>query len=99
GENGIYLHGLPYAMAPQQQTHIPMILWMSQGMEETANLQPGCLQSVKDKAWSQDNLFDSVLGLMAIQTSVYDPARDMFHQCQAPQQASTISGVQEKGVN
>ncbi|SFT51625.1 lipid A ethanolaminephosphotransferase [Pseudomonas marincola] len=99
GENGIYLHGLPYAMAPQQQTHIPMILWMSQGMEETANLQPGCLQSVKDKAWSQDNLFDSVLGLMAIQTSVYDPARDMFHQCQAPQQASTISGTQEKGVN
>lgn len=29
GENGIYLHGLPKAIAPESQTHVPMILWLS----------------------------------------------------------------------
>src|SRR5699024_2602082 len=27
GEHGIYLHGFPYFLAPEQQTHIPMVLW------------------------------------------------------------------------
>ncbi len=29
GENGLYLHGVPYAIAPQTQTHVPMIAWLS----------------------------------------------------------------------
>lgn len=27
GEDGLYLHGLPYAMAPAAQTQVPLILW------------------------------------------------------------------------
>lgn len=27
GENGLYLHGLPYAFAPDTQTHVPIIFW------------------------------------------------------------------------
>ena len=27
GENNLYLHGLPYALAPREQTHVPMLLW------------------------------------------------------------------------
>ena len=27
GERGIYLHGLPYAIAPEAQTHVPAVLW------------------------------------------------------------------------
>lgn len=27
GENNIYLHGLPYAIAPRAQKHIPVIIW------------------------------------------------------------------------
>ena len=29
GENNIYLHAFPYAIAPRQQTHVPMIFWAS----------------------------------------------------------------------
>lgn len=29
GENGIYLHGLPYALAPAEQTSVPMLFWAS----------------------------------------------------------------------
>ncbi len=28
GENGLYLHGAPYALAPDAQTHVPAVLWM-----------------------------------------------------------------------
>lgn len=26
-EREIYLHGLPYALAPEAQTHVPAVLW------------------------------------------------------------------------
>ena len=25
----MYLHGAPYAIAPTQQTHVPMLMWFS----------------------------------------------------------------------
>ena len=34
GENGIYLHGLPYSVAPDVQKHIPWITWLSPLMQE-----------------------------------------------------------------
>ena len=27
GERGLYLHGLPFAIAPKEQTHVPAVLW------------------------------------------------------------------------
>ena len=32
GENGLFLHGMPYAVAPKEQTHVPMILWVPEGL-------------------------------------------------------------------
>lgn len=99
GESGIYLHGLPYAMAPGEQTHIPMILWLSDGMERHDQLQVRCLQGLRDAPWSHDNLFHSILGLMAVQTSVYQPERDLFHRCLAPQQAMRAGASPTPGLN
>ncbi|MFX6645073.1 sulfatase-like hydrolase/transferase, partial [Acinetobacter baumannii] len=31
GEHGLYLHGAPYLLAPSQQTHVPMVAWLSDG--------------------------------------------------------------------
>ncbi|MBF7730214.1 phosphoethanolamine--lipid A transferase [Pseudomonas sp. N040] len=81
GENGIYLHGLPYAMAPQEQTHIPMLLWLSKGMEKRQDISVSCLDGKLDQAASQDNLFHSVLGLMDVHTKAYQPALDLFRSC------------------
>ena len=34
GEHGLYLHGSPYAIAPSQQTHVPMIMWFSESWKQ-----------------------------------------------------------------
>ena len=87
GENGIYLHGLPYAMAPAEQKHIPMILWMSDELARREGIPAGCLEQQRDAPLSHDNLFHSILGLMDVQTAVYQPQRDLFRQCR-PQQTA-----------
>ncbi|MEO1937770.1 MAG: phosphoethanolamine--lipid A transferase, partial [Sulfurimonas sp.] len=37
GENGVYLHGLPYFMAPDAQTHIGALMWFGKGMKKKIN--------------------------------------------------------------
>ena len=29
GENNLFLHGMPYAIAPAEQTSVPMLMWLS----------------------------------------------------------------------
>lgn len=77
GENGLYLHGFPYALAPEQQTHIPMLFWASN--KNTVNNH--CLNDLADNAFSHDNIFHSVLGLTKVQSKAYNPNLDIFHQC------------------
>ncbi len=36
GENNLYLHGMPYAMAPDVQKHVPWITWLSPGFAGSA---------------------------------------------------------------
>jgi lipid A ethanolaminephosphotransferase len=84
GENGIYLHGLPYAMAPNEQTHIPMVLWVSSGMEKRQGIAANCLETKGKQPVSQDNLFHSVLGLMDVHTSAYNADLDLFRSCRPP---------------
>ncbi|HMC15671.1 MAG TPA: phosphoethanolamine--lipid A transferase [Albitalea sp.] len=81
GENNLYLHGLPYALAPREQTHVPMLLWLAPGAARS--LQPACLQAQRSAAWSHDNLFHSVLGLIGVTASEYQPALDVLAACRA----------------
>lgn len=67
GENGVYLHGLPYIIAPKEQTHIPMFAWFSS--EKSATI---------DKALSHDHISHSLLGLFDVQTKVYKKSLDIF---------------------
>jgi lipid A ethanolaminephosphotransferase len=80
GEKGLYLHGIPYAIAPVQQTHVPMILWMSRTMT-AGDVSARCVQAKTDMALSHDNLFHSVLGLLDVATSAYREDRDLFDGC------------------
>ncbi|AKA37327.1 phosphoethanolamine transferase EptA [Yersinia ruckeri] len=82
GENGIYLHGTPYVFAPSQQTHVPMLLWMSAEYEKNFAVNRGCLNEIAQNAEvSQDNLFHSILGMMNIQTKEYQPTLDILQRC------------------
>ncbi|MEQ0580865.1 phosphoethanolamine transferase EptA [Pantoea dispersa] len=83
GEHGMYLHGAPYLFAPSQQTHIPLLLWMSPGYAAAYHIDQACLrQQAAETAVSQDNLFHTVLGLFNIHTQQYQPQLDMIKSCQ-----------------
>ena len=81
GENNLYLHGAPYAFAPETQTHIPMVQWISKGFAAQSKLDLNCLRQRAQQPASHDNLFHSVLGILDIQTSVYQPDLDLFKSC------------------
>ena len=81
GERGLYLHGIPYAIAPEQQTHVPMIVWLSPAITGSGDVSARCLNAKADSALSHDNLFHSVLGLLDVSTSVYREERDIFDGC------------------
>ncbi|WP_335955324.1 sulfatase-like hydrolase/transferase, partial [Acinetobacter guillouiae] len=81
GERGMYLHGAPYAIAPTQQTHVPMVMWFSDAWKSVAAKQINCLNQQKQATLSQDNLFPSLLSLLNVQTQVIDQKNNMLHQC------------------
>ncbi|MDH0748638.1 phosphoethanolamine--lipid A transferase [Pseudomonas sp. GD03842] len=85
GENGIYLHAAPYAIAPSAQTHVPMVMWFGNATLKDAGIDRGCLAAKQDQAGlSHDYLFHSVLGLLGVDTAEYQPALDIFHSCRQP---------------
>ena len=81
GENNLYLHGMPYLLAPDTQKHIPLIVWLSEGYQQSYQTNQNCLLAKKSAALSHDNLFSSILGLFEIQTEFYDPELDLFASC------------------
>jgi lipid A ethanolaminephosphotransferase len=83
GEYNLYLHGTPYMLAPDQQTHVPLIAWFSDGYQQAFHLNQHCLAGRRSQPYSQDNLFDSLLGLLEIDTALYRPALDIFAGCRA----------------
>jgi lipid A ethanolaminephosphotransferase len=79
GENNLFLHGLPYALAPREQTHVPMVLWPA----APEGWQADCLQRLRDTPLSHDHLFHSVLGLVGVRAAEYRTALDAFAACRA----------------
>ena len=80
GEKGLYLHGFPYQIAPEEQTHIPMLFWTS---EFGHSKYRECVQQLASTPYSQDNLFDTLLGLSQVNSTVYQPQMDILHECKA----------------
>lgn len=81
GENNLYLHGLPYSIAPDYQKKVPMMLWISKYYEAAQGIDKNCLSQKSSNSLSHDNFFSSMLSLMAIDTAVYDPELDVLFQC------------------
>ncbi len=81
GENGLYLHGMPYAIAPREQVQVPMVAWFSEGWRQSTGLSSTCLQMTTGESLSHDNLFHTVLGLTGVKTALYRSDRDIFRGC------------------
>jgi lipid A ethanolaminephosphotransferase len=92
GEYNLFLHGTPYMLAPEQQKHVAMLAWFSDSYQKSFSVDTHCLQLSREKPLSQDNLFHSMLGLLEVNSKVYDPGLDMFAGCRG----AVIDGVLAK---
>jgi lipid A ethanolaminephosphotransferase len=81
GEHGLYLHGMPWSIAPQEQTRVPMVMWFSPRFAQDRGLDLSCLRRRAGQRADHDNLFPSVLGLLQVRTALYDRSRDLFAGC------------------
>lgn len=81
GESGMYLHGFPYALAPASQTQIPLVAWISPGLQRALSIRRGCLRKVAKQPHTHDDIFSTLLGLFGVQTESYQSRRDLFSGC------------------
>lgn len=82
GENGVYLHGLPYSIAPESQKHVPFLIWLSDDYQKRYGVSSQCLQKeAQQKNVSQDNLFSTMLGLTGVETKEYRAQDDILTAC------------------
>jgi len=83
GEQGLYLHGLPYAFAPDVQKHVPMLMWLSPSYAARTGVSRDCLQARAAQPFSHDNLYHTLLGAAQVRNASYDPALDILAPCRA----------------
>ncbi|MDR0780134.1 MAG: phosphoethanolamine--lipid A transferase [Pseudomonadales bacterium] len=69
GEKGLYLHGLPWLLAPQAQKHVGSFLWFGENFRVDRSKTAAHAQQPA----SHDNYSHTVLDLLEIQSTVFDP--------------------------
>lgn len=76
GEYGVYLHGMPYALAPEAQRHVPAVLWLGSLIKR--DIVTASVAARSRMTWSHDNVFSTLLGLFEIRTQAYDAKKDIL---------------------
>ena len=69
GENGLYMHGVPLSMAPEEQLDIPFIVWTSDNSD---------VKVKSTNSAGHGHIFHSVLKFLGLQTSFYDESKNIF---------------------
>lgn len=84
GEKGLFLHGVPYAIAPSEQTQVPMLLWLSDGYAQRFGIDRECLRRRAEAGdASHDHLFHSLLGLLDVRSTTRQAALDLSAGCRS----------------
>lgn len=78
GEYGMYLHGIPYAIAPDVQKDIPFVIWMSDEFIRRKAVQVGRLES--QRIHSQRDIFHTVMGAFSMHSDAYVGDYDIFSE-------------------
>ena len=84
GEHGLYLHGMPYALAPRVQKEVPMLLWTSPAYDARVGLDAACIaRRATLGGFSHDNVYHTLLGAAGVRNGVYQSSLDIFSGCTA----------------
>jgi len=70
---------------------VPMVVWLSSQMTHSGDVDAACLRGKSNEAFSHDNLFHSVLGLMDVQTEAYHASSDIFDGCRGDGVARSLA--------
>ncbi|MBQ2416769.1 MAG: phosphoethanolamine--lipid A transferase EptA [Alistipes sp.] len=68
GENNLYMHGVPMALAPKEQIEIPFIIWSSDKQMRVKKLEDA----------GHYNIFHTVLDFLDVSSPIYDPQMTVF---------------------
>ena len=85
GEYGLFLHGMPFSIAPDAQKHVPMVAWLGHDLQQRSQLSGACVRAGADAPLTHDALYHSVLGLLDVQTPTYQRSLDAFAACRGGQ--------------
>jgi lipid A ethanolaminephosphotransferase len=78
GEYGLYLHGVPYSIAPDVQRDIPFLVWMSDAFRQRKVIPT--TQLAPQASHSQANVFHSIMGAFDMRSDIYDGHLDIFER-------------------
>ncbi|MDE2441573.1 MAG: phosphoethanolamine transferase [Betaproteobacteria bacterium] len=84
GEKGLFLHGVPYKIAPDVQIKVPMVMWFSSGFPSSFAVDDGCISKAAATPLSHDNIFHTLIGLLDVKTAVYTREMDFSAKCRKP---------------
>lgn len=82
GENGLYLHGLPKAIAPDTQLHVPAVMWFGANFHAVTQR---ALRMRSTMRFTHNNVFHTLLGFFEVESATYRPAMDILNEAK-PQQ-------------
>lgn len=74
GEHGIFLHGMPYSIAPDTQTHVPILLWLG----ESADADLTTINARTHTHNSHDAVFHTLLNVFEIESSALDKRKALY---------------------
>lgn len=81
GERGIYLHGLPYLIAPEEQKQVPFFFWFPQKTQRALRLDTQCLNRKASQPTEHDMLAHTFFGVYQISTKIAKPEWNFIHDC------------------
>ena len=83
GEGGVYLHGWPYFLAPDEQTHVPVVLWLSDGYLAHETVDRHCLGENSQSEHSHDEIFPTLLRVFEVESKLVKDSKTLFGACQS----------------
>jgi len=79
GEKGLYLHAMPYFLAPDTQKHVPALMWVGKNFDHEYLVK---MEKRRKKRLSHDNIFSTLLGLFEVRSDSYDLKLDILDHSQ-----------------
>ncbi len=77
GEKGLYLHGMPYFIAPDEQIHVASVMWLGTSIQKELDEQKIIMK--KDAIFSHDNIFHTLLSFFEVETAIFKKDKDILY--------------------